>query len=217
MLYLYLDESGDLGFDFFTKKPSKYFVITILCVNGQRENRLLINSVKKTMARKLNPRNKSGRTISELKGYGTSLEVKKYFYEKIKILDLKIFTLILDKKKILSRSDLKKDRIYNYAAHRVLSRVEFEKIQNVTIELIVDKSKTKPEIRDFNIYIREQLQGRINPKIPLNIYHWDSQKNYGLQACDIFCWGIFQRYEYQKQEWYNVFKEKVVFEEMVLP
>jgi hypothetical protein len=26
MLYLYLDESGDLGFDFFGRKPSKYFI-----------------------------------------------------------------------------------------------------------------------------------------------------------------------------------------------
>ena len=26
MLFLYLDESGDLGFDFITKKPSKFFV-----------------------------------------------------------------------------------------------------------------------------------------------------------------------------------------------
>jgi len=26
MLYLYLDESGDLGFEFFAKKPSKFAV-----------------------------------------------------------------------------------------------------------------------------------------------------------------------------------------------
>ncbi len=29
MLYLYLDESGDLGFDFVNKKPTKHFVISI--------------------------------------------------------------------------------------------------------------------------------------------------------------------------------------------
>lgn len=28
-MYLYLDESGDLGFDFENKKPSRFFVITI--------------------------------------------------------------------------------------------------------------------------------------------------------------------------------------------
>ncbi|MEK6700308.1 MAG: hypothetical protein AABZ10_14850 [Nitrospirota bacterium] len=38
MLYLYLDESGDLGFDFFAKKPSKYFTVTVLAVSGKAEN-----------------------------------------------------------------------------------------------------------------------------------------------------------------------------------
>lgn len=30
MWFLYLDESGDLGFDFVNKKPSKFFTIAIL-------------------------------------------------------------------------------------------------------------------------------------------------------------------------------------------
>ena len=197
MLYLYLDESGDLGFDFITKKPSKYFVVTILYIDGQQNNRFLINQVKKTLARKLNPKNKSHRIIKELKGYGTTLEIKKYFYKKIQSLDFKIFSVILDKKKIL-QVVLKKDRIYNYTAHRVLKSIEFEKIQNAVIELMVDKSKTKPEIIDFNTYIREQIQGRINPKIPLNIYHWDSQRNYGLQACDVFCGEFFKNMNIRK-------------------
>ncbi len=34
MWYLYLDESGDLGFDFVNKKPSKFFTITILVIKG---------------------------------------------------------------------------------------------------------------------------------------------------------------------------------------
>ncbi len=38
MLYLYLDESGDLGFDFFTKKPSKFFTITIMMMKEIEDN-----------------------------------------------------------------------------------------------------------------------------------------------------------------------------------
>ena len=29
-MIIYLDESGDLGFDFENKQPSRYFVITVL-------------------------------------------------------------------------------------------------------------------------------------------------------------------------------------------
>jgi hypothetical protein len=34
MIFLYLDESGDLGFDFVNKRPSKYFVVTVLAYKG---------------------------------------------------------------------------------------------------------------------------------------------------------------------------------------
>ncbi len=34
MLYLYLDESGDLGFDFINKKPSSFFTICVLAIRG---------------------------------------------------------------------------------------------------------------------------------------------------------------------------------------
>jgi len=41
MWYLYLDESGDLGFDFINKKPSKFFTVTILAIRGQNNKQLL--------------------------------------------------------------------------------------------------------------------------------------------------------------------------------
>ena len=72
MWYLYLDESGDLGFDFVNKKPSRFFTVTILLVKGVENNRALINGIKKTINRKLNPRKRKRRIVRELKGYGTS-------------------------------------------------------------------------------------------------------------------------------------------------
>jgi hypothetical protein len=47
LLYLYLDESGDLGFDFVNKKPSKFFTVTIMVINKNNENVLLFKGVKK--------------------------------------------------------------------------------------------------------------------------------------------------------------------------
>ena len=49
MLHLYLDESGDLGFDFANKNPSRFFTITILVVDGFEANRKLIAAVRKTL------------------------------------------------------------------------------------------------------------------------------------------------------------------------
>jgi len=53
MLYLYLDESGDLGFDFINKKPGHFFTICVLSVRGRDNDRALAKSVKEAVRRKL--------------------------------------------------------------------------------------------------------------------------------------------------------------------
>jgi len=74
----------------------------------------------------------------------------------------------------------------------------------------------KPEIEEFNSYIRRNLEGRLPPNIPIDIYHWLSHETYGLQAVDLFCWGIFQKYEKNNFDWLDVYKEKVLFDEQFL-
>ncbi|MCD6408559.1 DUF3800 domain-containing protein, partial [bacterium] len=57
MWYLYLDESGDLGFDFVNKNPSDFFTITILAISSYENNRKLLQSVKITIKRKFRRKN----------------------------------------------------------------------------------------------------------------------------------------------------------------
>lgn len=67
MMYLYLDESGDLGFDFENKQPSRYFTITIVVVKDIAANQKLKKEVEIVLKRKLNPQSKQKRVIAELK------------------------------------------------------------------------------------------------------------------------------------------------------
>jgi hypothetical protein len=210
MLYLYLDESGDLGFDFFAKRPSRFFTVTILAIRGVENNRALINAIKKTIRRK------SHRKPSpELKGNHTSIEVKHYFYELAASIPFAIYALTLNKKRVYSELAQKKDRVYNFIARNVLDQIPFEKA-STRIELIVDKSKSKREMGEFNEYIIQQLKGRIDPKIPLDIYHYISHENLGLQAVDLFSWGIYRKHERKDREWYDIFKERVKYDERYL-
>ncbi len=80
MWFLYLDESGDLGFDFVNKKPSNHFTITILAVSTWSRNRAIIKAGDKTLKRKLNRRFFRTRVVQELKASETTLDVKKYLY-----------------------------------------------------------------------------------------------------------------------------------------
>lgn len=216
MWYLYLDESGDLGFDFVNKKPSKFFTISILAISSQEANRELLKAAKITLKRKLNPSKHQKRIVLELKGTGTTLEVKKYFFSKAKNIKFGIYSITLNKKKVFSRLFDNKSRVYNYVARKVLDQIPFEKNNGNRVELILDKSMAKPEIKEFNSYIRRQLEGRLSPSVPLDIYHWLSHENHGLQISDLFCWGIFQKYEKKNTEWLDVYKEKIRFDEQFL-
>lgn len=216
MLYLYLDESGDLGFDFVTKNPSKFFVVTILVVQGQDNNRQIINGVRKTIQRKLNPPGKRKRLVQELKGTGTILEIKKYFYNQLKDINFKIYTIILNKKRVYKDLAGKKNRLYNYVTRLILEKIPFEDA-TVKVDLIIDKSKGKSEISNFNSYIQYNLEARISPLVSLYINHIDSCENGCLQAVDMFSYGIFEGYERRKWDWFNTFKEKIAYKTVFLP
>ena len=213
MLYLYLDESGDLGFDFISKKPSKYFTVAVLGIHGQDNNRALINAVKHTLKRKLGRQNPAG---FELKGSKVSFEIKKYLYTQIAALDFKIYALTLNKKRANQSLAQTKERLYNYVARLVLDQIDLNSARQ-RVMLIMDKSKSKPEIADFNSYVFRQLQGKLNPKIPLDITHKLSHEMLGLQVVDLFAWGIFRKYEKQDEKWFDVFQGKVIFDNVYLP
>jgi len=216
MWYLYLDESGDLGFDFVNKKPSKFFTISILAVSGIEDNRKLTKGVKVTLRRKLNPKRHRRRIVEELKGKDTTLEVKQYFYNQLSKVKFEIYAITLNKKRVFERLTKDKPRVYNFIARQVIDKIPFEKNHVNRVELIIDRSKSKPEIDEFNFYIRSQIQGRLDPKVTLDMYHWDSKQSAGLQAADMFCWGIFQKYERRGTEWLEIFKKKVRFEDLYL-
>lgn len=214
MWFLYLDESGDLGFDFVNKKPSKFFTISILAISETGKNRTLINCVKHTIKRKIN---KNKTNAAELKGSKTSIQIKKYFYERSKNIKFGIYALTLNKKRLYENLSKDKERVYNYIARLVMDKIPFEKAVT-RVNLIVDKSKGRPEIEEFNSYIMRALKGRLDPKVPLDIYHYRSHESLGLQAADIFCWGIFRKYEKKDLEWFDIFcKDKVQYDGLYLP
>ncbi len=215
MWYIYLDESGDLGFDFVSKKPSKFFTVTVLALSSYDADRKLSKAVKRVLARKLNPRKHRKRIVEELKGTDTTLEVKNYFFDLTKEIKYGLYSITINKRKVVERLMSEKERVYNYIARKVLDQIPFEQNNGNQIQLVIDRCKGRPEIQEFNSYIRRQLQSRINPKTPIHINHLDSKQSTGLQACDLFCWGIFQSYERGNLEWLNIYqKSKVRYKEL---
>ena len=214
MLYLYLDESGDLGFDFVNKKPSAFFTICVLAIKGRDNDRALTKAVRAVLRRRHFLRN--NKESSELKGNTTSADIKKTFYKKAGPIDFKLYSVTLNKKRVYQYLALDKDRTYNYIARLALEHVNF-KDAAVRVIMTVDKSKSRSGVVVFNDYIVSQIKSFIDPLVPLDILHINSQESPGLQAADMFAWGIFRKYEKADSEWFNVFKARVCQERLYLP
>jgi hypothetical protein len=211
MWYLYLDESGDLGFDFVNKKPSKFFTVAVLAVRGEN-NEKIARAVKITLRRKFR---KKKDQPQELKGSKCPFLIKKYFYKQMQDVRFALYSITLNKIRVYERLRKDKERVYNFIARQVLDQIPFNKA-HLRIEIIIDKSKTKKNIAEFNKYVVRQIKSKFDPKVPVDIYHYDSKQNFGLQAIDMFVWGIFRKYEKGDQTWLDIFKEKIIYEEQYL-
>ncbi len=214
MWWLYLDESGDLGFDFVNKKPSKFFTVCIVATSHRNTKNLFRRSIKRTLRNKINHR-KSTRKETELKGTSTRQEIKEYAWRQIEDATFGIYAVTLNKQRVYRRLTEDKARVYNYITRQVIDRIPFEKADgNVVMQ--VDKSKGREQINEFNSYLENQLEGRIDPRHALRFEHVNSEASPGIQWADMFGWGIFRKYERKDQKWFDVFKGKVLFDEQFL-
>jgi len=213
IVFIFLDESGDLGFDFENKRPSQKFVITLLVCDNRKAVAGFKTAVRKTLRNKINHRKKNKRIVDELHATSDSISTKKYFYQKIQNTDWKIYTVALNKQRVYEHLTSKAGRkkLYNFLANFLLRQIDLS-AANPAVTMVVDKCKSKDEIEDFNQYLVNQLEARLPLNIPLIISHEDSKANTGLQAVDSFCWGIYRKYEHRDLEWYRVFANKIAFE-----
>ncbi|MEL6439007.1 MAG: DUF3800 domain-containing protein [Cyanobacteria bacterium J06621_8] len=208
-MFIYLDESGDLGFNQ-NKNNSRYFTITLLVCEDQQVQAQIKKAVRRTLKNKINHKAKKKRIAEELKGTRTSIDVKKYFYERMpeegwSIYSVKVFKA--DVSKQLSTAQGKK-KLYNYLTKEIITKLpQNNNIYNVN--LVVDKCKNKSERADFDQYIKLQLQNQFGSKIIISIHHESSENNSCLQAVDLFCWGLQRKSELQDNEWLNYFQNKV--------
>ncbi|MCD6093667.1 MAG: DUF3800 domain-containing protein [Candidatus Omnitrophica bacterium] len=206
-MYIYLDESGDLGFNFKKKGTSKHFLITVLLT---REPKKIANCIKHLKEDALQKKYKK---IPEIK-FNNSPEVfRKRVLRKLSQQEIFIFAFCLNKIKVVSKLHDKKDKVYNYIAGLL-----FDKILNTVnpgedLIMTVDKVKVgKIQIEDFNFYLELKLFLAGQAKRKLEVIHVDSQKNRCIQAVDFISGSIFRKYEFQSLGFYNLIKSKIVNE-----
>lgn len=115
MTFVFLDESGDLGFDFSKKRTSKLFVITLLF---STEKKHLEKCVKKTFRAIRKKHHKTGILHAFKETPATRRRLLGCLCQK----DCAIFTIYLNKKKVYSKLQDEKSVLYNYVTNILLDR-----------------------------------------------------------------------------------------------
>ena len=216
-MHVFLDESGGLSFDFTKAGTTRFFIICLLVIPTTADYRSLTKAVERTVRNKLHKGHQPKRPTHELKGTKTDRAILEYFYRQAKQSTFGIYAIVLNKARVFEDLRKQQERLYNFVARALIEKCPFKEAQDRII-LTLDKRKSAKEIEHFNQYLLAQLQGSLPLQIPFEIYHHHSFENKGLQAVDLFSWGIFRKYERGDPSWYNIFKKdgKLAYESAYL-
>lgn len=109
-----------------------------------------------------------------------------------------------------------KKKLYNFLTKELLKTLP-STTDIPSVNLVVDRCKDSEDRKDFNAYIKANLETSFPIETNIYITHETSHENAGLQAVDMFCYGI-QRKENQKDEqWHDKFSKHIAHHIDYLP
>lgn len=149
--------------------------------------------------------------------------VKKYLDETLKKiikLDIDIYinvvTTLVDK---FATQRAKNNIIVDYCS------LNFDKVYNNKVEIFADKEFYKPAFDILFLGIEKQFKtqkigittdfAKIEKQLEgydykiLTIKHMDSRQSKGLQLADLICGSLFQKFERDNNEYYDIIKERI--------
>ena len=212
MAYIFLDESGDLGFDFTKKRTSQYFVITILFAKEKRPIEKIVKIVHSGLKKKHKQRG------GVLHAYREKPITRQRLLRRLREKDISIVTIYLNKKRVYSRLREEKAVLYNYVVNILLDRIFRKKLipPEQEINLIASRKETNKFLNlNFKMYLARQAQ--MNHSMRLHIEIKTPYEEKALQAVDFLSWAIFRKYEYGDESYYKIIKDKVVEENPLFP
>lgn len=210
MAYIFLDESGDLGFDRSKVRSSKYFVITFLLASDKKPIEKIVKNTHASL-KKIH-KQKSG----VLHCYHEKPATRIRLLSKISQRDIKVMTVYLNKSKVYTNFHHEQDVLYNYVTNILLDRICTKKLipKNEKIELIASRKETNKFLNEnFKNYLATQIKN--NHKLDISIEIKTPHEEKSLQAVDFLSWSIFRKYEHGDESYYSIFKDKI-YEENIL-
>ena len=209
MLYIFLDESGDLGF---STRSSRWFVITVVLTSNHRRIEKCVKKVHKGLKKKY-------KRVKELHAYHSDAITKRRILRLLsEVDDLQIFCIVLNKRKVYIDLRRQKNYLYNYTANILLDRIYNRKIvkNDNKVLIYIDQRETNKFLKkNFEDYLSNNLIQRGNSNFEIKIKASHTEKC--LQAVDFISWAIFRKYERGDYEYYNIVESKIIKENFLFP
>lgn len=212
MAFIFLDESGDLGFAK-GKQNSSYFIVTILAIEDKRVIEKIVKKVHQSLRKKV--KRLSG---GVLHCYKEKPVTRRKLLELVDASDVSIMAICLNKKKVYTNLQNEKHLLYNYVTNILLDRMMTKKLirTSTPITLTAAKRETNKFLNEnFTSYLK--IQAKQNHNIPLEVVIHTPSEEKGLQAVDFVSWAIFKKYESKDDSYEKIIRKKIVEENMLFP
>jgi len=212
MAYIFLDESGDLGFDFDKKKTSRFFIVTCLFADNKRPIKKIVRKIHSELKKKYKKR------FGILHAVKEKPVTRQRLLKRLSEEDCSIMIIYLNKKRVYTRLQEEKAILYNYVTNILLDRVYSKRLIPIDkkIEIIAAKRETNKFLNEnFKNYLNNQIKNRHKVDIMIQIKSPHQEK--ALQAVDFVSWAVFRKHEYGDDSYYNIIKNKIIEENPLFP
>jgi hypothetical protein len=207
MAYIFLDESGDLGFNP-KKKNSKFFLVTIVFASDKKYLEKAVKKIHRGLRKKVK-RLGGGILHCTKEKPATRRRLLRFLVNS----NCKVMTIYVDKSRVYSSLRNEKHLLYNYVVNILLDRILSKKLIDISTKviLVVSKRETNKFLNlNFQDYLRRQVKNKHRVNIAIEIRTPAEEKS--LQAVDFISWAVFHKYEHGQKEFYSLI-EKLVVEE----
>jgi hypothetical protein len=211
-VYVFVDESGDLGF---SSKSSPFFTLGFVIMLNS--NSIFIENKTRRLRKNMN-RSKKITGMQEFKFSNDSDKTRMRFLKKINTFELQIGAVVVSKDSV--KQDLKPDKtlLYNYiAVHEIIDIIIGQYLKPHSpynnIYYTIDKN-TSVSVEDFNEYCEEKVQYLAKPRkfvgdINISIRHLDSKSHSCLQIADYVAGSISAKFTRGESKYYDIIKKKI--------
>ena len=207
MIYIFLDESGDLGFNFNNKGTTDFFIVTFLITENKKPIEKIIKNIHEGLRKKYKIKGGALHAVKEER-----VTILRLCRQIVKT-DCQIAVIYLDKRQVETILRKNSSKIYNQMVSILTNRIiEKNRVDsNQKIELIASRKETNKFInQNFSNQLLKDLK---ISKFDIKIKAPHQEKS--LQAVDIISWSIFRKYEHKDQTFYKIIKKKIIDENSI--